>query len=92
MPMRRVLLAGLIAMGVVALISAIWPGFAGVVSAVFATVLALALLAPTALVAWRLRATFAARRELGGMAPVEAPWAVGPEPDVPTLAQLRGTA
>jgi heme/copper-type cytochrome/quinol oxidase subunit 2 len=90
--MRRLLLWGLSAMGAVALISPILPGFATVVSAVFATVFTLAVLAATALLGWRLRAAFAARRQLREMAPVEAPWAVGPEPAVPTLAQLRGTA
>jgi heme/copper-type cytochrome/quinol oxidase subunit 2 len=89
---RNLALTGLALMGLVAIGTAISPGLAEVVSAVFATVFTLAVLAPTALVAWRLRAAFAARRQLREMASVEAPWAVGPEPDVPTLAQLRGTA
>lgn len=91
MSMRRVLEVGLLAMGVVALSSAIWPGFAGVVFGVFVVVLAVAVLAATLLGVRWLREV-AARRELRGMAPVEAPWTVGPEPSVPSLAQLRETA
>lgn len=93
MPMRRVFLTGLLAMGVVALISAIWPGFAGIVASIFGTALALAVLAPALLGARWLRAEVTARRELLGMAAVEAPWArPAKEPSAPTLAKLRESA
>jgi hypothetical protein len=92
MPMRRVFFAGLIAMGVVALISAIWPGFAGIVAAIFGTALALVVLVTALLGAWWLWAEVTAWRELHGMAAVEAPWAAGEEPGAPTLTQLRESA
>lgn len=88
MTVRRVVLTGLTTMGVVALLSAIWPGVAGVVVAVFAAVLTLAVLTPTVLGVRWLRAELAERRELLGPVPVAA-GVYGP---APAFAELRKSA
>lgn len=88
MTVRRIVLTGLTTMGVVALLSAIWPGVAGVVATVFATVITLAVLTPTVLGVRWLRAE---RRELLGPAPVDAAM-YGAPVAAPVLAELRESA
>lgn len=91
MTVRRIVLTGLTTMGVVALLSAIWPDVAAVVAAVFATVLTLAVLTPTVLGVRWLRAELAERRELLGPAPVGIAM-YGAAASAPTFAELRESA
>lgn len=91
MPMRPVLLAGLTAMGAVALLSAIWPAVAGVVAGVFVSALAATALVPTVLALRWVRRELTWRRELRTM-PAAAATVSGVASVEPTLAELRESA
>lgn len=93
MAIGRVLVAGLLAMGAVALLSAIWPSVASVVGGVFIAVLGGGVLVPAVLGVRWVRGELAWRRELRAMPPAGA--AAAPEgaaPVMPSLAELRETA
>jgi hypothetical protein len=92
MPIRRLVLAGLGAMGAAGIGSAISPSIAGVVSGLFVTVLVLTTAVPVTLAARWVRGELAWRRELRAMGPVSAEQAIVPEPVAPTLAELRESA
>ncbi len=91
MSIYRMVLAGLAVMGAVALLSAIWPGVAAVVTDVFVAVVATAAAGPLFLAVRRVRSELAWRREVRTMASV-AEGVQGTEPAVPTLAELRESA
>lgn len=89
--MRNVFLAGLGTMAGVALTTAIWPSVASVVLGVLVVQLSAVLAVLVSLVARRVRAEVAWRRELRTMPQVDAS-AYGEEPAVPSLAELRQSA
>ncbi len=91
MSIYRMVLTGLTVMGAVALLSAIWPAVAAVVTNVFVAVVVTAVAAPVVLVVRRVRSELTWRSELRTMASV-AGGVHGTEPAVPTLAELRDSA
>lgn len=89
--MRRIVGAGLVTMGVVALAAAIWPAVAGLVTGLLVAVLCAGIGTLAVLCGRRLRAELAGHRELRSMPPFDAsPY--GDAEGVPTLAQLRDSA
>ncbi len=88
---RRITLAGLAVMGVIALCSAVWPAVAVVVADVFVSLLVTVVAVPAVLGVRWVCSELGWRRELRALPAVDVA-APAPESVVPTLAELRESA
>lgn len=90
--MRRVLLAGLAAMGGVAFATLIWPHVAAVVFGVLVTALSAIAAVPVAAAVRWVRGELVSRRELRTMPALDVPAFPAPAAATPSLHELRMSA